>query len=241
MLIPLEDHMNELYFSLTVDGEPREPIFTENLFRAAVADPEVPGQLLLSMKAYMKGREMTDELMDALGFMHEEQIKGRVFSLWMKRRKGADVRKTFEGFVSDISAKMRSSLLTSPDPRKELMYILSLQPEEIRMLEFRIISDKAREWSNLGIRSFHEGDLESAEDLIERSISVMPANPMAHWNMSRLLYRLDRRPEAVKRFDKVIKLLTDKDLSKEAKKEQDHMRKGSIDPDSLGPRSELPI
>ena len=241
MLIPIEDHMNELYFSLTVDGEPREPIFTENLFRAAVADPEVPGQLLLSMKAYMKGREMTDELMDALRFIHEEEIKGRVFSLWMKRRKGADVRKSFETFVTDISSKMRSGLLTSPDPRKELLYMLSLQPEDIRMLDFRIISDKAREWSNQGIKEFYEGNLETATELIEKSISVIPNNPLAHWNMSRILYKQDRKPEALKRFDRVIKLLTDKDLTREAKKEQEMMRKGALDPDSLGPRSEVPL
>jgi predicted SAM-dependent methyltransferase len=239
LLIPVEDHMNELYFSLTVDGEPREPIFTENLFKAALADPEVPGQLLLSMKAYRKGIEMTDELMDALRFMHEEQMKGRAFTLWMKRRKGPDVRKSFERFFSETSEKMRYSLLRSTEPRKDLLYILSLQPTDLRMLDFRIISDRAKEWSNQGIRSFHNKDIDSAKEHMERALAVINTNPITHWNIARILYVQDKRADALKRMDRVIKLLTDKELAREAKREQEMMRRGALDPESLGPKAEI--
>ncbi len=241
LLIPIEDHMNELFFSLTVDGEPREPIFTENIFRAALADPEIPGQLILSMKAYRKGMEMADELMEAMRFIHDEQIKGRAFSLWMKRKKGADVRKSFEDFIIDLSDKLRDAILRSQDPKKELVYLLSLQPEDIRLLDFRMISDKAREWSNQGIKAFNKGEMDEAMTNLERSINVIPNNPITHWNIARLLYRKGSRSEALKRFDKINKLLTDKDLLRETKKEQDLMRKGAIDPETIGPRSEVHV
>ncbi len=237
LLIPIEDLVKDLYFSLTIYGEPREPLFTENFFRAAVADPEVPRQLILAMKAYGKGSELTDDLLEALSFIDDEQIKCRSFSLWMKRRKGVDVRRSFQEFMVELSSKLRSNLM-SLDRRSELQYLLSLEPEDISMMDLRIISDRAKEWSNMGIRAFHEGGIDEAKYLFERSLSAIPSNPIAHWNLARINYREGRIADALKGFDKVIQLLTERSLTKEARREQELMRRGSMDIDTIGPRSE---
>ena len=238
LLIPIEDIVKDLFFSLTIDGEPREPLFTENFFKAAVADPEVPGQLILAMKAYRKGLEMTDDLSEALTFINDEQVKCRSFSLWMKRRKGVDVRRSFQEFMVDLSSKLRSNLMSSDDQRSELQYLLSLEPEDILMMDIRIIADRAKEWSNMGIRSFHEGGIDEAKDLFERSLSAIPSNPIAHWNLARINYREGKIADALKGFDEAITLLSDRSLIKEARREQELMRRGSMDIDTIKPRSE---
>lgn len=238
LLIPIEDLMKDLIFSLTIDGEPREPIFTKNFFKAAVVDPVVPEHLLLAMKACRKSVEMPDELMDALTFMNDEQIKCRSFSLWMKRRKGADVRRSFQEFIEDLSSRLRLNLMSTGDPGPELQYLLSLEPEDIRMLDLRIMADRAKEWSNMGIRAFHEGMLDEAKDLFDRSLSAIPSNPIAHWNLARINYKTGNISDALKGFDKAIKLLSDRSLIKEAKREQEMMRRGGIEMETVGPRSE---
>ncbi len=236
LLVLIEVMINDLFFSLTVDGEPREPIFTEYLFRAAVADPEIPGQLLLSMKAYQKGKEMVDELMEALKFIHEEEIKSRAFTLWLNKNKGTDVRKEFERFISDLSENIRANLMGEGNHRIELQSLLSQEPTHIRMLDFDIVNDKAHRWLNEGIRSFSKGDMDDAKAFLSRSVSAVPILPFAHWNLARVSYIEDDVSDALKRFDKVFKSVFDRDLLKEAKKEQEHMRRGTLDREGLGPR-----
>lgn len=235
MLALIERMINDLFFSLTVDGEPREPIFTENLFRAAVSDPEVPGQLLLAMKAYQKGRAMSGELMEALRFIHEEEVKSKAFTLWMKKNKGTDIRRSFEKFVSDLSENLRLNLSNLSNPRLELRYLISLDPTDIRMFEFDVIKEKAQRWMNLGIRSFSIGDMDEAHKYLEDSISALPNLAIAHWNLARIDYIRGDLKNSLKRFDKVLKNLEDRNLVREAKKEQELMRRGTLDREELGP------
>jgi hypothetical protein len=238
MLLPIEDLMNHLYFSLTVDGEPREPVFTENFFTAAISDPEVPGQLLVAMKSCGKGLEMTDDLMEVLKFIHDEQIKCRSFSLWMKRRKGADIGVSFRRFIDELSSKLRSNLLSGENPRLELQYLLSLEPTDIRLMDLRIITDKAREWLNQGIKKYHEGSLDQARALLEMSNSTIPSNPFGTWNLARISYVQGNKQDALKMMDQTMKFLGSRELIKEAKREQELMRRGTLDKTALGPRAE---
>ncbi|HHD15841.1 MAG TPA: hypothetical protein ENK47_03955 [Euryarchaeota archaeon] len=239
VLIPVEDLVRNLYYSLTVDGEPREPIFTENLFKAALVDPEVPGQLLLSMKAYRKGTDMVDELLKALGSMKEMEIVSKAFTLWMKRRKDADVRRSFQQFSDDLASRLSVSM--KGEPLSDLDYLLSLEPTPIRMLDYRLISDKALEWVSEGIRFFDQGKRMEAISRIEMSISAIPGNPTAHWNLARLNYIEGRRSDSIKMMDRTIELLSDRSLVKEARREQEMMRKGSLDVNGIVPRDHIRV
>jgi tetratricopeptide (TPR) repeat protein len=137
----------------------------------------------------------------------------------------------------DLSENLRENLQNLDNPRLELRYLISLEPNDIRMLDFEIVEEKARDWFFKGIRSFQKKEFEDAMELMENSISAIPNNPLAHWNIARLNYLNGDVKDSLKRFDKVFKSLSDKDLLREAKKEQDLVRRGVLEKEGLGPKA----
>ncbi|MBN1540139.1 MAG: methyltransferase domain-containing protein [Candidatus Thermoplasmatota archaeon] len=239
-LIPAEDLVKDLTSSLTVDGEPREPDFTEMIYRSALGDPQVPVQLLLSMQAYGKGRKIPDDLMGSLRSMHENDIRSRAFTMWMKRRKGADIGRSFQNFMEHLASRLSVSMQGSGDPFSDLDYLLSLEPTPIAILDLRLVADRSLEWLSQGLKEYSGAEMDLAKAHFERSHSAIP-NPTALWNIARIDYIRGARSEAIKKMDRVIGMISDGSMKKEAKRERELMTQGTIDPEELGPRNHVMV
>lgn len=68
------------------------------------------------------------------------------------------------------------------------------------------MNDKAKELLSLGVRSFREGDFESAEESFLQALETEPESEVIHNNYAMLLKKMERLDDAEKHFRAALEL-----------------------------------
>jgi len=107
--------------------------------------------------------------------------------LWIKSRKDiGGVGDEFKDFVDRLESLFSDILGRQMGYRERLEYITNLDPVDVKIFDFYLVSLEARKVFNMAVKQFHEGRFSNALDLFLRSSKINPDSPLVYWNLARL-------------------------------------------------------
>jgi predicted SAM-dependent methyltransferase len=232
-LLPLEAHLEPLFKVVSRDGKSSEARLNQAIAHTVICNPAVSGAIIPELEAQglLRGSELarTREFLD---HCMRTEIHKRVFSLWTKSRKDGNVEEEFQRFTKRIEADILGILENGTDWTRVLSYVSSLEPTNIQILDFSIAMAEAMKLFQKGVKLFATGESDEAERNLRASIGINPDNPLAHWNLGRLVAVRGGEMESVERhYERAVSLLGDKRRRSQAAQELERLRKreyGSI-------------
>jgi predicted SAM-dependent methyltransferase/tetratricopeptide (TPR) repeat protein len=232
-LLPLETHLEPLFKIVSRDGKLSEARLREAIAQTVICNPAVPKAIVSELEAQglftESGLARTREFLD---YCLKIEIHKRMFSLWAKSKKDGNVEEEFQRFTKRIEADILGILEKGADWTKVLSYISSLEPTNIRILDFSIAMTEAMKLYQKGVKLFATGEFDEAERSLRASTGINPDNPLAHWNLGRLAAARGCELESVEsHYERTVSLLHDKRLKSLAAQELARLRRkeyGSI-------------
>lgn len=186
VLFPLEDSLSEV-FRILEDARPHShDTVTSALASATVPDPRVGQAVLEAMaRSRLVGKGDETRMRSTLAHLADIDLKGRLFGVWCRTRKGSDPEEDFRRFFSE-QARLVEELLGPEGDTRALSYAMEVEPIHIPLLDRRLILMEGRREFFVGVKRFSQGLLSEAESAFLRSISINPWNHVPHWNLARL-------------------------------------------------------
>ena len=242
-LLPLEAHLEPLFKVVSRDGKLSEARLREAIAHTVICNPAVPRAIVSELEAQglltESGLTRTREFLD---YCLRTEIHKRMFSLWAKSKKDGNVEEEFLRFTKRMEADVLRILENGTDWTKVLLYISSLEPTNIQILDFSIAMAEAMKLYQKGIKLFATGEFKEAERSLRASIGINPDNPLVHWNLGRLAGAGGGEMESVERhYERALSLLRDKRLRAQAAQELDQLRRKGYGSIASGPILEYSI
>ena len=232
-LLPLEGHLEPLLKVVSRDGKLSEARLREAIAHTVICNSAVPRAIVTELEAQglltESGLARTSEFLD---YCLKIEIHKRMFSLWAKSKKDGNVEEEFQRFTKRIEADVLGILEKGTDWTKVLSYVSSLEPMNIQILDFSIAMAEAMKLFQKGVKLFATVGSEEAERSLRASIGINPDNPLAHWNLGRLVATGGSDMESAERhYERAMSLLRDKRPRSQTAQELERLRRkeyGSI-------------
>jgi predicted SAM-dependent methyltransferase/tetratricopeptide (TPR) repeat protein len=209
VLIPLEGWLRKMFATYAEFKENKEACINQIISKTAMCHPYVPLAFLEECMAFglVQESEMGARI-DLLKWLAEMQFHKKVFSLWMKSKKSIDrPKEESTSFTARLESSVLGILSGCAEYKGSLEYIVSLEPADIEIFDFHLVSLEARKSFNQGVRYFHRGESPEALDCFLKSSRMNPAYSLCYWNMARLgcILKLEEY-EIIGNHEKALKL-----------------------------------
>jgi predicted SAM-dependent methyltransferase len=229
ILIPLENWLSKVCATYAESKANKERCINKIISRTVVCHPYVPLAFLEECVAFgvIQELEMRAKI-DLLNWLAEMQFHKKVLSLWMKSKKSIDrPKEESANFVSRLESLMSNILSDCAEYKKGLEYIASLEPADIEIFDFHLVSLEARKSFNQGVRYFHRGESPEALECFLKSSRMNPGYSFCYWNMARLGCILEKKDyEIIGNYEKALKLAKSRKAKRSLETELKHMREG---------------
>lgn len=229
ILIPLESWLNKIFDIYTESKENKEICVNRIISKTVICHPCIPLAFLEECVAFgvVQESEMGAKI-DLLNWLAEMQFHKKVFSLWMKSKKSVGrLEEESTNFVSRLESLMLDILSGCAEYKGSLEYITNLEPADIPVFDFHLVSLEARKSFNQGVRYFHRGESPEALDCFLKSSRMNPGYSLCYWNMARLGCILEMEEyEIIGNYEKALKLAKSRKGKRSLQTELKHMREG---------------
>jgi len=212
VLIPLESWLKKIRRPHMELKGTEERWIDEIISKTVICHPYIPLAFLDECIAFgLVTESQVTGRMSLLNWLAEMEFHKRVFSLWMKsKRDFSQVAQESERFTVRLEMLMSGILSSGAEYQESLGYILDLEPTDIEIFDFNLVSLEARRFLNMGIRCFDKGEFSKASDLLLTSAKMNPGDLLVYWNMARLGCALGLEEyEIVGNYEKALKLIKD--------------------------------
>lgn len=241
VLIPLESWLNKIFDIYTASVKDKETCVNKIISRTVICHPYVPLAFLEECMALgvLEESEVKAEI-DLLNWLDEMQFHRKVFSLWMKSKKGVKrLEEECTDFITRHERLMLDILNDCSQYKGSLEYITALEPADIEIFDFLLVSLEARKAFNQGVRCFDMGQFRLALDSFLKSSKINPGYPLSYWNMARICSILGMEEhETVANYEKALKLVKGGKAERSLAAELKHVRQGRSDRVPREPLSE---
>lgn len=187
VLIPLEERVAKMR-SIVLERRGIDEQAVHEVVRAtAPSHPIIP--IAFVEHAVSRRPELSPVCEPVLGVLKElasRRFHERAFTLWIRSAKSPPAREAFAAFNDRLGHLVEGCCKGSLSLEKDLAYVLSLEPTEIPLLDLTLVSQCARKSFSQGVRAFSAGSFDEAERLFAESDSMLPGNPLVHWNLARM-------------------------------------------------------
>ncbi len=164
----------------------------------------------------------------------------RVFELWTRSKKGLDVHREFDLFVSRVESLVHDCLKNAPLRTERLEYISVLNPRYIALFDLSIVLQEAQKSFSAGVKAFSMKDLAEAESRLTESLRINPSNSLARWNLARISAVSGRSPEVVGRhYRDTLDLMPGVAIRKKVESELNRFSDGRAEANEMTPVFEL--
>jgi len=226
VLIPLESWLKKIPPCTELKGT-KERWADEIISKTVICHPYIPLAFLEECMAFgvVADLQVTDRI-SLLSWLAEMEFHKRVFSLWMKSKKSlSEVGQESKNFIARLELSMSDILSSGAEYQESLGYILNLEPTDIEIFDFNLVSLEARKFLNMGIRCFDKGEFSRAVDFLLTSSKMNPGDPLVHWNMARLGCTLGHEEyQTIGHYEKALKLSRGDKDKKSIETELKHMK-----------------
>jgi predicted SAM-dependent methyltransferase len=240
LMLPLEKHLQRILTDLPPSGMLSRDGMAKALSKAVVVNPRIALAAARTIRT-THGNDNQDlgSIEATLKLLADQQVHKKAFALWCRGCRKPPIVAEFEEFITAIESEIAAQLQQGSELAENLSYLMSLDPEEISILDLDIILLKANANLNRGIREFSRGEIRTARRWLELATSTNPGDPIALWNLARLELTDGRRlDEATARYDEAIGLTSDRELKRRMSNEVELVRNGLAEKVPNGPVSE---
>jgi hypothetical protein len=186
VLFPLEDTLKAVFDLVEAKGPTGVADLMHAVAAASVPDPRVGLAVLDALERYGAiDTSSAGEARKALSHLVDIDLKGRLFAIWCRSRKGDDPDADFARFFSE-QARQVAGLLGPGADDKALSYIMDVGPMTVPLLDWRLILMEARKTFFIGVKRFSSGSLDDAEAEFKLAWAMNPWNPFTLWNLARV-------------------------------------------------------
>jgi len=186
VLFPLEDTLMAVFGMIETKGHDDSENIVHALAAASVPDPRVGLAVLDALERFgAVDGPRAEEARKALSHLVDIDLKGRLFSVWCRSRRGDDPDADFARFFSE-QTRLIARLLGPGVDDKALSYIMGVDPMSVPLLDWRLILMEARKAFFVGVKRFSAGSLDEAEAAFRSASAMNPWNPFALWNLARV-------------------------------------------------------
>jgi SAM-dependent methyltransferase len=188
VMVPLEKHVRRVLDALPTNNPPTED---EIIDLAATMVPVNAGIALALVRTWMGYQEGAPgeswQPLERIRSLGNSRIHERIFTLWIRARKDGPLEARFREFMDRLGRDVLGFVTKgSQEDHDRLAYVLSLEPQEIPLMDFELVLMDARTRVNKGVREFASGDSDEARAILEFAAMENPENLYAHWNLARL-------------------------------------------------------
>lgn len=179
ILIPLESWLEKIFDSYRKSKQNKVACVNEVISKTAICNPHIPLTFLEECTKFglVKKSEVKDKI-SLLNFLAKIEFHKKIFSLWIKSRKDiGGVGDEFKDFVDRLESLFSDILGRQMGYRERLEYITNLDPVDVKIFDFYLVSLEARKVFNMAVKQFHEGRFSNALDLFLRSSKLIPTAP----------------------------------------------------------------
>jgi predicted SAM-dependent methyltransferase len=217
LLIPLEKYVKkaiEIFRKRSHDWE--KQIISE----ISLHYPLIPKIFIEEALNFGFSNNLSKNIPSFTNLLVKEDFSNRIFSLWIKRKKSLNVVEDYKKFVREIRYTVYSLIKNDQIETRRLEYILTLPPENLKVFDFDLMMIEAFKLFNLGLKMFHKGKYDKAEELLTKSSNINPSNPWVWWNLARIGIAIGYEKNKIKEYyEKAYTLLEDKEFKKAVKSE----------------------
>jgi predicted SAM-dependent methyltransferase len=229
VLIPLEGWLRKMFATYAELKENKETCINQIISKTVMCHPCVPLAFLEESIAFgvVQESEMKAKI-DLLTWLAEMQFHKKVFSLWMKSKKSIDrPKEESTSFIARLESLVLGILSDCAEFKGGFEYITSLEPADIEIFDFHLVSLEARKSFNQGVRYCHRGESPEALDCFWKSSRMNPGYSLCYWNMARLGCILEMEEyEIIGNYEKALKLAKSRKGKRSLETELKHMREG---------------
>lgn len=160
------------------------------LARLASCNPALALSFAQTVSESRPSSESDLDEIEVLTWLQSMKFHQKAFALWLKSRKNQGRSKEdFDGLISRMEALILAAF-NSPGKRFEAFdYVMSLESRHIDALDWWLVLQEAQKSFCKSLKAYSVGDIALAAECLEGSIMTYPDNPLAHWNMARVLAR----------------------------------------------------
>jgi len=197
VLFPLEDTLKQVFETLEGRGRGGGEGIVSALATATVPDPRVGLAVLDALdRPGLVEQPTATRMRKVLSHLVDIDLKGRLFSVWCRSRKGGDPDADFKKFFSE-QARLIAGLLGPDGDDRSLSYVMDVNPTQVPLLDRRLILMEARKAYFVGVKRFSSRSLDDAEAQFRLAVAINPWNHHSFWNLARLSALKGAPPEVV--------------------------------------------
>ncbi len=127
---------------------------------------------------------------EILDYLEKINSPSLFLSNWIKWKKLPDnIHFSLVKFHLYWGERIKKALTEDFDWKETFSFFLSQSSNHQQFFSLEIIAFSSIKYTNLGIKSFTENDLDSAEKMFKHSLRINPDNLVALWNLARLLIK----------------------------------------------------
>ncbi|MBM4463370.1 MAG: hypothetical protein FJ012_08550 [Chloroflexi bacterium] len=232
VLIPLEGWLSKIFATYAESKGNKERCINQIISKTAMCHPYVPLAFLEECMAFGVAQEPEARAkIDLLNWLAEIQFHKKIFSLWIKSKKNIKrLAKEPTDFVARLESLVLDVLNSRTEYKERLEYITGLEPTDIPVFDFHLVSLEARRSFNQGVRYFYNDQFSEALNCFVESSRMNSGYCLCYWNMARMGCILGKEDyEIAENYEKALRLARSGEGKRSLRMELEHVQEGRRD------------
>ena len=241
ILIPLESWLKKIFDSYEREEKNKEACINEIISKTVITNPQISLTFLNEcIKCGLLKKSKIKDRVSLLNFLTQIEFHKKVFSLWIKTKKRVGkVEREFKNLINRLEFLILDILNNQVGYKERLGYIIHIEPTDIEIFDFYLVSQKAKKLFNMAVKQFYKKKFPEALDLFLKSSKINPDNPLVYWDIARLGCILKFEKHKIREnYEKALKLIKNKKNRKKIETELKYARSNKIDSIQKEPISE---